>query len=68
MKVDGLEKVSIRLANVLAFIVSHNVVNDQMPFAHITMLDIETSVAVDLGIAKSQYVAILGPNDLGSFN
>ena len=35
-----------------------------MPLAHIAVLHIETSVTVDLGVAQSQNVAILGPNDL----
>ena len=64
MQIDGLVEVSVRLAYVLAFVVGDHVVDHQVPLAHIAMLDVETLVAVDLGRAEREYVAILGPDDL----
>ena len=40
LKIDGLEKVSIGLANVFAFVISDYIVNNQMPFTNISMLNI----------------------------
>ena len=61
---NGLVKVAVCLAYVLALIVRGHIVNDQVPFAHVAVLYGQTGVTVDFCRTKRQYVATFGPNHL----